>query len=201
MPEITTAPEAQNLAQQLLESKLFCALFPMVAYVVAVLIQTNLNEIVNMGYGISVLYLSFGVRLFVALILGIQGLLWMLVGQLFIFAWYPTPYYQNHPVQGFFLTTSYSVIAYVVIMGYKKLRAIDDIDKAIGVKDLFLITLMAVSMATICHAFVFGEHFSDPVYGFLTSFAGKLVGAMLGFFILMLGFAWLHGIKTKQTVQ
>ena len=80
-----------NLAQRLLSNKLFCYSFPSIAYILAVLLQTQLNDLVSIQYGASILYLSFGVRMFVALMFGVEGLLWMVFGQIFIVSCFATP--------------------------------------------------------------------------------------------------------------
>lgn len=186
-----------NLAHALLTNNLFCWSFPAVAYIFAVLLQTNLNDIVSIQYGASILYISFGVRLFVALIFGISGLLWMVLGQIFIFAFYPTPYYVNNPVESFILTCVYSVIAYLVVEFVRKARNISSNFSSISTLDIILITALGSLFSSLAHFVVLGNHFPDILSGLLTSFTAKFVGSMIGFYGLMVLFAGLHKIKTS----
>ena len=184
-----------NLAFLLLSNRFFNAGFPPIAYIFAVFVQTPLNEIVNMPYGASILYLTFGVRLFIALVFGFQGLLWMVLGQVFIFAYYPTPNYQQHPIQSFLLTCAYSLIAYAIVEVVRKIRGLNDEFSSVRIQDILLIVSFAAFVATIFHYFVFGNNFSDPVYGMLSSFTGKFIGSMIGFYALMLLFSVLYEWK------
>lgn len=192
--------EDNNLAHLLLTNKLFYISFPIFAYVFAVLLQTKLNDIVDIQYGASILYLSFGVRLFVAFMFGISGLLWMVLGQIFIFTLHPTPYYINNPVESFLLTCIYSVIAYLAVEFVRKIRNLDGDFSNVRSLDIGLITVLASLLAAITHFAILGSHFPDPLYGLLNSFASKLVGSMIGFYGLMVLFAGLHNIKTSPKV-
>ena len=189
-----------NLAHVLLTNKLFCWSFPAIAYIFAVLLQTNLNDIVDIQYGASILYLSFGVRLFIALVFGISGLLWMILGQIFIFTFYPTPYYVNNPVESFVLTCIYSVIAYLVVELVRKSRKLDSDFNRVSTVDIILITILGSLVSSLAHFAILGSHFPSLQYGLLTSFASKFVGSMIGFYGLMLLFAGLHNIKTTPKV-
>ena len=186
--------EGNNLAHTLLTNKLFCWSFPAVAYIFAVLLQTNLNDIVGIHYGSSILYLSFGVRMFVALMFGFEGLLWMVFGQIFIFSFFPTPYYNNHPVESFLLSCSYSVIAYVAVRLVQKLRHIDSSFSSVHTIDITLIAFIGALVASFAHKAVLGDHFIDPVYSLLTSFFAKFIGSMIGFYGLILSFSLLQRI-------
>jgi len=192
--------EDNNLAHTLLTNKLFCWSFPAVAYIFAVLLQTNLNDIVGIQYGSSILYMSFGVRLFVALIFGISGLLWMLLGQIFIFTFYPTPYYINNPVESFILTCVYSAIAYLVVELVRKARNLSSNFSSVSTVDIVLITALGSLFSSLAHFVILGNHFPDILSGLLTSFAAKFVGSMIGFYGLMVLFAGLHHIKTSPKV-
>jgi hypothetical protein len=194
----TISPESDanlNLAEVLLTHPLFCVLFPGLTYVLAVLVQTQLNHWVDMSYGSSILYLSFGVRLFVALVFGFRGLLWMVLGQLFIFAFYPTPYYAAHPVQGFLLTCWYSLVAFFSVELVRKIRHLETNFISAKTLDILLITFFAALFSSLSHFGVLGEYFTAPIYNMLMSFAAKFVGSMIGFYTLMLFFSFLYGIQ------
>jgi hypothetical protein len=200
-PENTVSFDAsasRNCAEVLLSSPWFSVLFPGVAYVLAVLVQTQLNHWVDMSYGSSILYLSFGVRLFVALVFGAQGLLWMVLGQLFIFAFYPTPYYDAHPVEGFLLTCWYSLVAFFSVELVRKIRHLDASFIRAKTLDILLITFFAATFSSISHFGVLGEFFAVPIYNVLMSFCAKFVGSMIGFYALMLFFSLLHGIPISR---
>jgi hypothetical protein len=186
---------AHNLALALLSNNLFCYSFPSIAYVLAVLLQTQLNDLVSIQYGASILYLSFGVRMFVALMFGVEGLLWMVFGQLFIFSFFPTPYYNDHPVESFLLSCSYSVIAYVAVRLVQKLRHIDSSFSSVRTVDIALIAFIGALVASLAHKAVLGDHFIDPVYSLLTSFLAKFIGSMIGFYGLILLFSLLQRIR------
>lgn len=195
---ITSPCEQNNLAQLLLNNQFFCWFFPVFAYIFAVLLQTKLNDLVGMQYGASILYLSFGVRFFVALLLGLQGLIWMLFGQVFIFAFYPTPYYNEHPVEGFLLSCSYSAIAFLAVEIVRKLKRLDTSFSTAHSTDILLITAIGSFIATLAHGAVFGSLFQDPAYSMITSFLAKLVGAMIGFYGLLFLFSLLYRIRLKK---
>lgn len=197
-PEGASIEEQSNLACVLLSNKFFNIAFPPLAYIVAIIVQTPLNDLVRIPYGASIVYLTFGVRLFVALIFGFQGLLWMVLGQVFVFAFYPTPNYQNHPLKSLLLTCIYSLVAYLVVEGVKKVRNLDEDFRAVKTSDILLITFISVLVATIFHCILFDLQFQDPIYGMLTSFAGKFVGTMIGFYGLMLLFSFLYNWKTSS---
>lgn len=190
--------DQSNLAQALLSNKLFCWLFPILAYIAAVLLQTQLNDLVSIQYGSTILYLSFGVRLFVALIFGFTGLLWMIFGQIFIFTFHPTPYYIDHPVQSFVLTCTYSLIAFCSVELIRKIRSLGHDFSNVRIADILLITLISSFVASIAHLAILGNHFSDPFYNVLTSFCAKFVGAMIGFYTLMFLFSLLFQIKIPK---
>ena len=168
------------------------------AYVLAVLAQTQLNDWVDMSYGSSILYLSFGVRLFVALVFGFQGLLWMLLGQIFIFAFYPTPYYAAHPLEGFLLTCWYSVVALLSVELVRKIRHLGTHFIHATTLDILLITFFAALISSLSHFGVLGEFFAAPIYNVLMSFTAKFVGSMIGFYTLMLLFSLLHNIQISR---
>ena len=192
------ASASTNYAEALLSSPWFGAVFPGLAYVLAVWMQTQLNQWVDMSYGSSILYLSFGVRLFVALVFGFQGLLWMVLGQLFIFALYPTPYYEAHPVQGFLLTCWYSLVAFFSVELVRKIRRLDASFISAKTLDILLITFFAAFISSLSHFGVLGEFFAVPVYNVLMSFCAKFVGSMIGFYALMLFFSLLYGIQISR---
>jgi hypothetical protein len=187
---IDTTPH-ENFAEALLTHPVFCAAFPGLAYVFAVFIQTQLNDLASMGYGASVLYLSFGVRLFVALVFGYTGLLWMMLGQLFIFAFYPTPYYEQHLVEGFLLTCWYSLIAFFSVELVRKIRHIKPHLIRARTTDVLLITFFSSLFSSLSHFSVLGDYFAAPLYNMLMSFTAKYVGSMIGFYSLMLIFSML----------
>ena len=191
-------PASSNYAEALLLSPLFGAVFPGLAYVLAVWVQTQLNHWVDMSYGSSILYLSFGVRLFVALVFGFQGLLWMVLGQLFIFVFYPTPYYEAHPIQGFLLTCWYSLVAFFSVELVRKIRHLDASFISAKTLDILLITFFAAFISSLSHFGVLGEFFAVPVYNVLMSFTAKFVGSMIGFYALMLFFSLLYGIQISK---
>lgn len=196
---VSSSDEASsNLAQALLSNKLFCCFFPIIAYIAAVLLQTQLNDLVSIQYGSTILYLSFGVRLFVALIFGFTGLLWMVFGQIFIFTFHPTPYYIDHPVQSFVLTCTYSLIAFCSVELIRKLRGLSKDFSNVRISDVLLITLISSAIASIAHLAILGNHFPDPLYNVLTSFCAKFVGSMIGFYGLMLLFSLLFQVKTPK---
>ena len=195
---VIATPPSENLAEALLSSPVFGAFFPGLAYVLAVLLQTQLNHIVNMEYGSSILYLSFGVRLFVALVFGFKGLLWMVLGQLFIFTFYPTPYYEQHPVEGFLLTCWYSVLALLSVELVRKIKRLEPSFISIKNADILLITFFAALFSSISHFRVLGDYFSSPIYNMFMSFAAKFVGSMIGFYALMLFFSLLYGFKFSK---
>ena len=188
---------AQNLAEALLNNRFFCWLFPVVAYILAVLLQTGLNDLVRMEYGATILYLSFGVRLFVALLFGFEGLVWMVLGQIFIFTFYPTPYYKDHPLESFLLSCSYSIIAYMTVQLIRRMRQLDTNFSQVTSVDIMLITGLGSLIAALMHGVVLGNLFVDPLASIMTSFIGKFVGSMIGFYGLMLLFSLLHRIKLK----
>ena len=196
---ITKRSASNNYAEALLSSKPFGAAFPGLAYVLAVWTQTQLNDLVDMSYGSSILYLSFGVRLFVALVFGLKGLVWMALGQLFIFVFYPTPYYDAHPIQGFLLTCWYSLVAYFSVELVRKIRRLDADFIHATTWDILYITFFAALISSISHFGLLGDYFATPTYNILLSFTAKFVGSMIGFYALMLLFSWLHGIKTHHS--
>ena len=187
-----------NLAQALLSNKLFCCLFPILAYIAAVLLQTQLNDLVSIQYGSTILYLSFGVRLFVALIFGVTGLLWMVFGQVFIFTFHPTPYYIDHPVQSFVLTCTYSLIAFCSVALVRRIRNISNDFSDARIADVLWITLISSVTASIAHFAILGDSFTAPFYNVLTSFCAKFVGSMIGFYLLMLLFTLLNQIRISK---
>ena len=197
-PSVIEATSSANLAEALLTSPVFGALFPGLAYVLAVLLQTQLNHLVNMEYGSSILYLSFGVRLFVALVFGFKGLLWMILGQLFIFTFYPTPYYEQHPVEGFLLTCWYSVLAFLSVELVRRIKRLAPNFIRVKNADILLITFFAALFSSISHFRVLGDYFSAPIYNMLMSFSAKFVGSMIGFYALMLLFSLLYSFKLPQ---
>ena len=197
-PAVINAASSENLAEALLTSPIFGALFPGVAYVLAVLLQTELNDLVNMAYGSSILYLTFGVRLFVALVFGFKGLLWMILGQLFIFVFYPTPYYEQHPVEGFLLTCWYSVLALLSVELVRKIKRLEPNFIRVKNADILLITFFAALFSSVSHFRVLGDYFAAPIYNMFMSFAAKFVGSMIGFYTLMLFFSLLYGFKFSK---
>lgn len=187
-----------NLAQALLSNKLFCCLFPILAYIAAVLLQTQLNDLVSIQYGSTILYLSFGIRLFVALIFGFSGLMWMVFGQIFIFTFYPSPYYIDHPVESFVLSCGYSLIAFCSVELIRRIRNLGHDFGSVKITDILLITLISSLAASIAHLAILGNHFPDPLYNVLTSFCAKFVGSMIGFYGLMLSFSLLHQLTMHK---